>query len=409
VQGMIEAAFGAENTKAPREGAGPRAGNRTQKRPPRRRSASTPAAVRREHPVMNGIEPKVRVTVESLRAYGREALERAGLPPDGAAIVTEVQLESSLRGQPTHHMDGIPGYARRIASGATNARPQFRIERESAVSAHFDGDNGPGQWVGVFAMGLAIRKARESGVGAVAARRSNHFGASGHYAWLAAQEDLIGFCTTNGGMVLAPTGGLTPTFGNNPLGVGIPAGRHLPIVLDVAMSVVAQGKIGLQLAEGKPIPPGWILDRLGRPTTDPADLAHGMGVPIGGHKGYGLTLVMETLAGVLSGAGFCLDHSRERMRETDLPLDLGHFFLALNPELFMPLAEFKARVDRMIDDVKSGERAEGVAEILLPGEAEMRARERNLREGVPLLPSAYRALLKYREEAGLDTELVTVE
>jgi LDH2 family malate/lactate/ureidoglycolate dehydrogenase len=354
------------------------------------------------------IASPVRVTVESLRAYGREALERAGLSAEGAAIVTEVQLEASLRGQPTHNMGGIPGYAKRIAAGATNPHPNIRVERETGVSANIDGDNGPGQWVGVVAMQLAIRKAREHGIGVVGARRSNHFGAAGHYAWLAVQENLIGLCTTNAGLTLAPTGGLTRTFGNNPLGVGIPAGRHLPILLDIAMSVVAQGKIGLQISEGKPLPPGWIMDKAGRPTTDPADWATGILAPIGGHKGYGLALVMETLAGLLTGAGFCQDHHRDRMRQTEEPLDLGHFFLALNPELFMPLDTFTARVDSMIDQVKAGERAEGVSEVLLPGEAEMRAREQNLRAGVPLTPATYQSLLKYRGEAGLQTDLVTV-
>jgi LDH2 family malate/lactate/ureidoglycolate dehydrogenase len=352
------------------------------------------------------IEPAVRVTVESLRAYGREALGKAGLRPEGAAIVTEVQLEASLRGQPTHNMVGIPGYAQSIASGRTNGNPNFRVERETATSALVDGDNGPGQWVGVVAMQVAMRKAKESGIAIVGARHSNHFGASGHYVWMAACENLIGLCATNGGMVLAPTGGLTPTFGNNPLGVGVPASRYPPIVLDIAMSVVAQGKVGLQLAEGKPLPEGWILDRFGRPSTDPADLGAGMGVPIAGHKGYGLTLIMEVLTGVLTGARFCREHSPEEWRKREQPLDIGHFFIAINPDLFMPIAAFTARVDQMIDDVKAGERMEGVAELFVPGEMEMRARERSLRDGVPLLPSIYRALLKYREEAGLKTELI---
>jgi amino acid adenylation domain-containing protein len=355
------------------------------------------------------VEPAVHVTLESLRAYGREALERAGLNPDGAAIVTEVQLEASLRGQPTHNMDSIPRYARRILAGAIQANPCIRVEHETRISARVDGDNGPGQWVATVAMETAIRKARRSGVGVVTVRRSNHFGAAGHYVWLAARQGLIGLCTTNGPAILAPTGGVTPTFGNNPLGVGIPAGRHCPIILDIAMSVAPRGKIGLRLAEGKPLPLGWILDRFGQPSTDPADLAAGLGVPIGGHKGYGLALVMEALAGVLPGASFGRDHRRERMRDHAELRDLGHFFLAIDPELFSPAAEFTGRVDRMIEQAKSAERIEGVDEILVPGEAEMRARERNLATGAaPLRPVTYQALVKYGASAGLRTELVVV-
>ena len=319
-----------------------------------------------------------------------------------------MQLEASLRDQPTHNMVSIPRYAQRISAGTINPRPVIRIEHETGVSAQVDGDNGPGQWVAVVAMETAIRIAREKGVGIVAVRRSNHLGAAGHYPWLAAREGLIGLCTTTGPVILAPTGGITPTFGNNPLGVGIPAKSHHPILLDIAMSVAPRGRIGLQLAEGKPLPPGWILDRNGHPSTDPADLVAGLGVPIGGHKGYGLTLVMEVLAGVLTGAGFGWDNRREHTARMVKPANFGHFFMAIDPELFLPSPEFTARVDRLIEQTKAGDRAEGAEEILIPGESELRARERSLREGVPLRPSTYQALQKYAVKAGLDTELTIV-
>jgi LDH2 family malate/lactate/ureidoglycolate dehydrogenase len=353
-------------------------------------------------------QPGIRVSIESLRAYGQEALVRAGLSLEGAAIVTEVQLEASLRGQPTHNMVSIPRYARRIATGRINSQPNIHIEHETEISARIDGDNGPGQWVAVEAMEIAIQKARKSGVGIVGVHRSNHLGAAGHYPWLAASQGLIGLCTTNGPAILAPTGGLTPTFGNNPLGVGIPSKRYHPILLDIAMSVAPRGKIGLQLAEGKPLPPGWIFDRSGRPSTDPADLIAGLGIPIGGHKGYGLTLAMEVLAGVLTGSGFGADHRREQMRRSEKPPNIGHLFMAIDPELFMPLVEFTARVDCLIEQTKAGERSENVEEILIPGERELRDRERNLRAGVPLLPSTYRALREYAQKARLDTQLAVI-
>lgn len=354
------------------------------------------------------IRPATRVTTDSLRAYGREAFGEAGLPDDGAAIITEVQIEAALRGQPTHNMGDVPGYCRRIKAGRMNRRPDIRSIKGTAVSARIDGDNGPGQWVSVVATREAIARAKESGVGIVGVQHSNHFGAAGHYAWLMLQEDLIGLATTNGGLVLAPWGGITPTFGNNPLGVGIPAERNLPILLDIAMSVVAQGKIGLAIAENKPIPMGWMMDKRGRLSTNPDDAREGMGVPIAEHKGYGLSLVMETLAGLLSGAKFCLDHGRETFRSGTEEHDLGHFFLAMNPEMFMSVPEFKDRVDRMIDDVKKSEVADGFKEVLLPGELELRSRARNLTEGIPLLPSTFQRLLEYKKEAGLSTELVEV-
>jgi amino acid adenylation domain-containing protein len=344
----------------------------------------------------------VRVNVESLRNFGRKALEQAGLDPEGAAIVTEVQLESSLRGQPTHNIADIPRYAKRIAKGVINARPQIRVVRESAVSALVDGDNGPGQWVATVVMETAIAKARQAGIAIVGALHSNHFGAAGQYAWQAAEAGMIGFCTTNGPLILAPTGGIQPTFGNNPIAVGLPAGERLPVVLDIAMSTAPRGRIGLHLAEGRPLEAGWIMDSEGRPSQDLADLAAGLGMPIGGHKGYGLALAMEALSGALTGAGFCWDHEGHRGTPKPGGLDLGHLFIVIDPAIFMPAAEFRSRVDRLILQTKSGKRASGVDEILLPGEQELRARGQSLREGVSLRRSSYEVLCKYAAEAGID-------
>jgi LDH2 family malate/lactate/ureidoglycolate dehydrogenase len=202
---------------------------------------------------------------------------------------------------------------------------------------------------------------------------------------------------------------VTPTLGNNPLGVAIPAGSCHPILLDIAMSVATRGKIGLHLAAGNPLPSNWILDHRGRPSTNLADLAAGLGVTIGGHKGYGLTLVMEILSGVLSGAAFGREHRREQIRHLAEPPDIGHFFMVMDPEMFMPLPDFTARVVRMIEQIKSGERAENVDEILVPGEAELRARERSLRSGVRLTPATFHALKKYAAEVGMKTELAPIE
>src|SRR5258706_15979108 len=153
------------------------------------------------------IEPTVRVTAESLRAYGIEAFVQAGPPEEGAATITEGQLESGLRGQPTHNMGDVPGYCRRIKAGHMNPRPEIKPVKETPFSVRLDGDNGPGQWVSVVATREAIRRATERGVGVVGVQHSNHFGAAGHYAWLMQREGLIGLCTTNGGLVLAPWGG----------------------------------------------------------------------------------------------------------------------------------------------------------------------------------------------------------
>jgi len=374
-------------------------------------SETMPAAVNSSvlvAPPPSETEPTLLVTVASLRAFGREALLRAGLVRDGAEIVTEVQLEASLRGQPTHDMVSIPRYATRIEAGKINAKPCIQIECETENTALVNGDNGPGQWVSMVAMDVVMRKAQEKGIGIVSVRRSNHFGAAGHYVWEATKQGLIGICTTNGALILAATGGVTPMFGNNPLAVGIPAGRHLPIVLDISMSVATRGKIGLALAQGKSLQPGWILDRFGQSSTDLTDLAAGLGVPIGGHKGYGLALVLELLAGALGGAGFASDHCPDRLHGSSVIPDYGHLFIAINPKRFMATSEFTARVDRLIDETKNSERAANVHEIWIPGERELKTRDRSLRQGVRLLPSTYRTLVAYGQQKGLNTTLVIV-
>ena len=358
---------------------------------------------------LGDIAPAARVTIESLRAYGIEAFRQVGLSEEGATTIVEVQLESNLRGQATHHMGDVPGYARRLKAGQMKTNPEFRWTRETGISALLDADNGPGQWVGVVAMRKAIEKAHTSGVGVIGTHHSNHYGAAGHYAWMAAASGLIGLSTTNGGLVIAPYGGTSARLGNDPLGVGIPTAGRLPIVLDIAMSVVAVGKIGLALMEGRPLPLGWALDKAGKPTTEPQAAMEGSGLPIAGHKGYGLAMVMETLAGVLTTAGFALDHNRETFRGGQQEHNIGHFMLALDPGLFMPIEEFRARVDRLIDDMKSSDRIEGTQEILVPGELEMRARQENLAAGsVPLLPSTLKRLVDYQLEVGLTTELEVV-
>jgi LDH2 family malate/lactate/ureidoglycolate dehydrogenase len=358
---------------------------------------------------LKDVKPAARVTVESLRSWGIEAFTKAGLAEEGARAVTEVQLESSLRGQATHNMGDVPRYAAQVAEGRLNRTPDIKVTRETMVHAQIDGDNAPGQWVGVVAMRKAIEKAKQTGIGVVTAGHSNHYGAAGHYAWMGAAEGLIGISTTNGGPCMAPWGGVTPTFGNNPLGVGVPAGTRYPIVLDIAMSTVAMGKIGLAIAEGRELPLGWVLDQRGQPSTDPAAFRASMlGVPIAEHKGYGLSMIMEVLAGVLTGADFPWLHRDDRASHHTYEPNLGHFFLAMNPELFMTRQEFADRVDSMIAAAKASGLAEGVSEILVPGESEMRSREQNLRDGVPLLPSTFRSLRNYTAKAGLQTELVTI-
>lgn len=343
----------------------------------------------------------VRVELTSLRQFCEAALRKAGLSSEGAAILSEVQIEQSLKGMPTHNVADIPRYVERLRKGLINKAPTMTVLRESRNSVLLNGDNGPGQWVATEAVSRAIKLAEENEVGMVAVRHSNHFGAAGHYAWLAAQQGLIALVTTNGPNILAPTGGVTPLFGNNPIAIGIPRQGSPPLLLDMALSVAPRGKIGLTVQEGRSLEPGWILDAAGRPTTDLHDLAAGLGVPIGDHKGYGLALMMEVLAGVWSGAEFGLGHSRERLKEQRQAADIGHFFLVMKVELLSDFQEFQARLSRLLKQIYSSDRAAGVRRIVVPGEIELESRAENLRLGVPIRASNYHLLREFAEREGL--------
>jgi LDH2 family malate/lactate/ureidoglycolate dehydrogenase len=342
------------------------------------------------------------VPVESLRRYAMAALTQVGVSEEDAATIADVQVAADMRGVHTHGVSSISGYCREIAAGGTDPKPAPYLVNEGPSYALIDADNAQGQLSGVRAMSLCVDKATESGVATVGVRNSNHYGMGAYYAMMALDRDLIGLCTTNGGNLIAPWGGIRPNFGNNPLSVAVPAGQRWPIVLDIAMSVVAAGKIGFTVAEGKPIPPGWALDSEGRPTQDPDEARDGLLVPIGEYKGYGLTMIMETLAAVLTGARFGLEWSREwTRRNIQNPGGRGHFFLALNPAVFMPIEDFKARVDRLIDEVHGSPLAPGASRVYAPGEIEWEWYERANKEGISLPSSSYESIVSYAQEVGL--------
>ena len=284
------------------------------------------------------MDERIEVPIETLRDFGRRAFRAAGLEADVAEIVTEVQVEAAIRGQATHNVGDIPHYADQVRSGYVNATPKMTIERESPVHALYNADRAPGQYAGVIAMRKCIEKAKAQGIATVGVRNSLHYGASGYFASMAVEHDLIGLCTTNAGSSMAPWGGASHTLGNNPLGVAVPTGDSHPVMLDIAMSVVAVGKIALSIAQGKGLPEGWMIDADGRPTTDPEDFKTGSAVPMAAHKGYGLTLVMEILSGVMTGALFGADHNWRGNPEGPASIrDIGHFFLAIDPTMFMPI------------------------------------------------------------------------
>lgn len=318
-----------------------------------------------------------------------------------AEAIADVQVEADLRGMHSHGLRAIPMYLDRIRLGIINSKPRLRIESMSPLSAIAHGDDGPGQYVARRAMAECIERAERIGMAIVTARRSNHLGAVGYYANMAVARGLIGFATTNGNVMLPPAGSRTPVVGNNPMAWAFPAGDEPPLCYDVATSVVAGGKIDLAAAEGDDIPPGWGVTATGSATKDAAvAAASGMAIPLGAptapHKGFGLALVLEALAGVLSGSKFGRQHAVE-VESGEWPWDEGHLFVAIDPGVLMPRDEYSARMVAFLHDVRSAG-VNGTAR--LPGAEAHARREKALRDGLWLPSSIYRRLGETAVAAG---------
>ena len=346
---------------------------------------------------------RVLVSAKDLSTLVEALFRHAGVSPADAATIAKVQLDADLRGMHSHGMRAVPTYLDRIRSGVINPTPMVRVDDLGAVAAVY-GDDGPGQVVAVRAMEECVARARKYHVGIATVCRSNHFGAAGFYVGMAAAANLIGFATTNGNLVLAPPDSLTPTVGNNPIAIGAPADEEPDFVLDVAMSVVAGGKVDLAAAEGDELPDGWCFDADGRPTRELSAALAGLGIPLGaptaGHKGFGLALGMEILAGALTGSAFGRQHTLE-VDDGPRPWDEGHFFLAIDPAITMPLADFKARVDQMIREVRDTRPVPGGPAARAPGVSAAARRERALRKGISMPGSIVKRLNECANAAGL--------
>ena len=340
-----------------------------------------------------------------LRTFGERVLAAVGVSADAAALVIDSLVEADLRGVHSHGMQRLPWYTRRVLEGGTNADPDVRVVEDAPAVAVLDGDGGLGQVVSDRAMTLAIEKAKLYGIGSVAVRNSHHFGACAYWVQMALSHQMIGIATTNGGPIMAPWGGVTKTTGNDPIGVAIPAGDERPIVLDMATTIVAGGKLDMLAHEGKKIPFGWALDRDGRPTDDPAAGRAGLLLPIGEHKGYGLTVVFEILSAVLGGANVGRDVPPPG--DVSTGMNVGHYFQAINVAHFMPVERFEARVDEFIRQLKSSELAPGVDRILLPGEIEFQTAARYRDNGVPIAMSVIDDLHQIARRVGVSDRLTS--
>src|SRR5579863_4243980 len=309
-----------------------------------------------------------RVPAERLAAFATRAFTAAGVPAGDAQTLASLMVEADLRGSDTHGVIRLPLYVRRLRAGGVNATPNIRVVSDRPSAALIDGDNGMGHLVMRRAAELAIDKAKTTGVGWVGARMSNHAGPAALYVTMPLAHDMIGlYFAVGSSNHLPPWGGSESLLGTNPMAVAVPAEHEPPIVLDMSPTVAAYGKVRLKAQRGEQMPVGWMIDRDGKPLTDPKRADEGHLLPIGGYKGSGLSLIIGILAGALNRAAFGRDVV-DFVKETGKPTNTGQAIAALSIEAFLPAHEFKRAVDRLIRDIRDSPRLPGVERIWLPGE-----------------------------------------
>jgi LDH2 family malate/lactate/ureidoglycolate dehydrogenase len=319
----------------------------------------------------------------ALLAFATAVYERCGMRPDDAALCADTLVQADLWGHQSHGVLRLSWYAARLRAGVCDPKAVPTFVVDAGAVGVMDGHEAMGQVLAARAAEDAVVRAKAHGLGAVAIRNSNHFGTAMYFTRIAAKEGCIGFLTTNASPSMAPWGGKKKALGNNPWSWAAPAGRHDAMVLDIANTAVARGKIYLARENHQEIPAGWALDAHGVPTTDPSAAIEGIIAPMAGHKGYAISVVMDMLAGVLSGSGF--GDAIKGPYQFEQRSGAGQLMLVLNIAAFQPLAEFEARMETLVEQLKSVPRADGVEEIFYPGEIEARNDRENRRDGL-LLP-----------------------
>ncbi len=355
----------------------------------------------------------MRVPAPQIRRQLVSVFRAWGMSESHAETTAEVMTETDLRGVDSHGISMLPTYDREFRAGRLNMRPVFKIVREGPATALLDADASLGHPVSVHAMNLAVDKCRALGVAVVSVFNSHHFGAAGCYSKIAADRGVIGMVTSaTRGVTMVPTFGAEPVMGTNPLAFAAPARRNPPFQLDMATTTVAAGKVKVHQLNHQPLPPGWVVDGDGRPVTEAGDAFRhvferpdGGITPLGGtrelgsHKGYGLAVLVHILAGTLSGASF--SPVRNRTQGPSDPHNIGHFFLALDPQAFRPDGEFENDLDQVIDVLHGAKRAGPAQPVLVAGDLEMATRRERLTHGVPIPDDLMTQLLAVVTAAGV--------
>ena len=355
----------------------------------------------------------MRVLPHQIREQLGSVLRAWGMSDAHADTTAEMMLETDLRGVDSHGISMLPTYDREFRSGRLNMRPVFKTVREGPAMALIDADASLGHPVSVHAMNLAVDKCLEGGVAVVSVFNSHHFGAAGCYSRIAADRGVIGMVTASTrGVTLVPTFAAEPVMGTNPLAFAAPARRNPPFELDMATTTVAAGKVKVYKLNHRPLPPGWVVDGSGQPVTDPDEAFRhvferpeggitplGGAHAVGGHKGYGLAVMVHILGGALSGASF--SPIRNRTQGPSDPHNIGHFFMAIDPRAFRSEGEFQEDLDQVIDVLHDARPADPSQPVLVAGDPEMATRKERLQHGVPIPDDLMEQLRAVATSAGV--------
>jgi LDH2 family malate/lactate/ureidoglycolate dehydrogenase len=351
------------------------------------------------HPGIN-MSNVIRVKAEELKDFCKRALVAAGMREKDAEIVADALIWANLRGVDSHGVVRLYSYIERMRRGLIDPKADPTMVRDFGAISLIDGNNGMGHVIAVHAVNIAVKKAKEYGVGVVGVRNANHIGMVAYYGIMIANNKMIGIVFSNAPPAMPPWGGKTPRLGTNPVCMAFPYkdGKH--IVLDIALTVVARGKIRLAALKGEKIPEGWALDEEGKPTTDPVKALKGTLLPIGGHKGYGLAVAVDILSGVLTGSGYSI--YLKALDDFSGVSKIGFYVQAINIEAFRTYEEYIRDLENLVKIIKETPKAPGVQEIYLPGEIEYNVAKERLEQGVPLDTETVENLKKVVEILGLE-------
>jgi len=363
---------------------------------------------------MTDVEAKV-FPIEALREFCTRVFLHFGVPKNDAMQAAEVLASADLRGIDSHGVARLHSYFDMLGEGRINPKPEIKVVRSTLSTATVDGDNGLGLVVGPQANRVAMDMAEKAGSGWVSVRNTNHYGIAGYYVLKALERDLIGWAMTNSTMLVAPLWGAERMLGTNPIAIAFPGKDEPPIVIDMATSAAAYGKIEIALRRGEPIPEGWAVDSQGRPTTNPNDMVDGGALlPLGsdrdrgGHKGYGLAIMVDVLCGVLSGANwgpfappFAL---RQEIPKRSVGKGIGHFFGAMRIDGFMDGDSFKRQIDDYIRVFRATKPAPGTNGPLIPGDPEREMEQVRSKKGVPLVLPVVEELRDISRKTGVPFE-----